>query len=319
MLCRGSGLPLEFEGHAGGVAVHDWHSVAGSADSQALLINESLALGVNGSENLASLRFELVLLTTDERNHVVDNVHRRDARVACAGDRLHRDDADGRDGTESGLKGSEGDDEADDGTVGVADEEAFLEIVDGALVRDKFKVRQVDGRDYKRNERVATVVLCVGEDGDLSLDKLHLYTDCQSSVTGEQQSQWRTNLASDIRIQTTEDDIAVLEFRGLALPNNHLSNIANWRGLLPPHCILVLLAGGARGGTDRVELEGRVVGEEENKALTNGASAAEDTYKLYLSVFCFRSGRATVDGSSDLRRVATVMEKFLTLITYRTF
>jgi hypothetical protein len=55
-----------------------------------------------------------------------------------------------------------------------------------------------------------------------------------------------TNIASDVRVKTAEDNIAVLELVGLALSHDHVGDIAHGRGLLPSHGILVLLAGGAR-------------------------------------------------------------------------
>lgn len=55
-----------------------------------------------------------------------------------------------------------------------------------------------------------------------------------------------TDIASDVRVKTAEDYIAVLELLGLALSHDHVGNIAHGRGLLPSHGILILLAGGAR-------------------------------------------------------------------------
>lgn len=86
---------------------------------------------------------------------------------------LHGDDADGGDGPKGGLQRGEGDDEPDDGAVGVADEEALVQAVDGALVRDEVEVRQVDGGHDEGDEGIAAVVFGVGEDGDFSLEESH--------------------------------------------------------------------------------------------------------------------------------------------------
>lgn len=86
-----------------------------------------------------------------------------------------------------------------------------------------------------------------------------------------------TDLASDVRVETAEDNIAILELLSLALSHDHLGDVAHGRGLLPPHGILVLLAGGARRGADGVELQEGVLGEEEDEALADGAGASEDT------------------------------------------
>jgi hypothetical protein len=88
-----------------------------------------------------------------------------------------------------------------------------------------------------------------------------------------------TNLSSNVRIQPAENNVAVLELRGLALADNHLGDVlADGRGLLPPHGIAVLLAGGPRGGADGVELERGVLREEEDEALADRAGAAEDAW-----------------------------------------
>lgn len=63
----------------------------------------------------------------------------------------------------------------------------------------------------------------------------------------------------------------------LALSHHHLGDVAHGSGLLPPHGILVLLARGSGRGADGVEGEVRVLGEEKNESLTNGASGTEDT------------------------------------------
>ena len=39
-------------------------------------------------------------------------------------------------------------------------------------MRDECEMRQVDGGDHERHQRVAPVVLCVGEDGELSFEEL---------------------------------------------------------------------------------------------------------------------------------------------------
>lgn len=87
----------------------------------------------------------------------------------------------------------------------------------------------------------------------------------------------RTDFTSNIRIQPTEDNITLLEVLRLALLHDNLGDVAHGGSLLPAHGVLVLLARGARRGADGVELEVRVLGEEEDEALADGASGAEDT------------------------------------------
>jgi hypothetical protein len=86
-----------------------------------------------------------------------------------------------------------------------------------------------------------------------------------------------TNVAGDVRVKTAKDNVTVLELIRLALPHHHLGDVAHGGGLLPPHGILILLARGAGRGADGVEGEVRMLGEEEDEALTDGASGTEDT------------------------------------------
>lgn len=117
LLGGGRGLALELEADAGRVAVHDSDAITRSRYAQGLLLDKGLAVGVDGAEDLPGLGLELVLLALDEGHDVVHDVHAGDARVAGAGDGLHRDDANDGNGAKGGLQRGEGDDEPDDGAV----------------------------------------------------------------------------------------------------------------------------------------------------------------------------------------------------------
>ena len=86
----------------------------------------------------------------------------------------------------------------------------------------------------------------------------------------------RTNLAGDIGIEPAKHHVAVRKLLRPALPHDQVGNVAHGRGLFPPDGILVLLSGGASRGADGVEVERRVALQEEDEALADGASAAED-------------------------------------------
>jgi hypothetical protein len=210
------------------VAVHDWNTVASGRDTKPLLLNESSSLVVNATENLAGLSLELVLLARDEGDNVIDDVHAGDSRVTGTRNGLQSNNGDGRDRSESGLESGEGNNETNDSAVGVAHEETLVQRANRALMRDEVEMGEVDGGNDERHERIATVVLCVREDRNIGLDELEL------------------NIASDVRVKATEDNITVLELLSLAFSHNHLGNIAHGRGLLPSDGILVLLAGRAR-------------------------------------------------------------------------
>lgn len=49
-------------------------------------------------------------------------------------------------------------------------------------MRNEVEMREVDGRNDERNERIAAVVLCVGEDGDVGLDELELCGESQLAI-----------------------------------------------------------------------------------------------------------------------------------------
>lgn len=174
LLGRGSRASLEAEAHAGGVAVDDGNAIARRRDAQAALLDKGRLGVVEAAEDLAGLGLELVFLALDEGHHVVNHVHGRHAGVSRARDGLHGDDADGGDGAKRRLEGGQGPDEPDDGAVGVAHQEAPLELVHASLVGDEIQVREVDGRHDERHERIAPVVLGIREDGDFGLEKLLL-------------------------------------------------------------------------------------------------------------------------------------------------
>ncbi len=95
-----------------------------------------------------------------------------------------------------------------------------------------------------------------------------------------------TDLAGDVRVQPAEDDVAVGELARLALAHDELAYVAHRRGLLPPHGVPVLLAGRSRRGPDGVQDEVRVLRQQQDEALADGAGATQDT--------CVRRGNMLV-------------------------
>lgn len=87
-------------------------------------------------------------------------------------------------------------------------------------------------------------------------------------------------MSGNVRVKTREDNVAVTELRGLALADNHVANDTDGGGLLPSDSVLVLLACGARRGADSVELQCRMLGEEEDEALAYRACTSKDTYMI---------------------------------------
>lgn len=86
-----------------------------------------------------------------------------------------------------------------------------------------------------------------------------------------------TNVSSDVRVQPTEDDVAVGKLARLALAHYQFADGPHGPGLLPSDGILVLLAYGTGRGTDGVEDEMRVLREKQNEALAYRAGCAQNT------------------------------------------
>lgn len=278
---RGRAGP-EAQRDAGGVAVEHGDAVAGGGDAQRVLRDAGGGVGVEGAEDLARLGLELVLLAANEGHHVVQDVHAADARVPGPGHGLHRDHADRVDGAEPRLQRRERDHEPDHRAVRVAHQEALLEAVLPPLVGDEVEVRQVDRRHDEGHQRVAAVVLGVGEDGEVGLEELHLFTSrgpwsVETGAEVKDEEERRTYLARNVRVQPAEDDVAVCEFTGLALADDELADSAHGGRLLPPYGILIFLARGPGRGANSVEDEMRVLRQQQDEALSDGTRGAKHT------------------------------------------
>lgn len=172
LLRRRRGPPREPQRHTRRVPVQHGHARAARRDAQVPLLLEARPLSVDVAEDLARLVLQLVLLALDVRHDVVEDVHGADAGVTRARHGLEGDDGGALDGAEGLLEGGEGDGDANDGAVGVADEEALLGAHGLALVGDQVHVREVDGRNDEGDNGVLAVVARVGEDGEVGLLEL---------------------------------------------------------------------------------------------------------------------------------------------------
>lgn len=166
-----SRLTLEFEGDAGGVAVDDVDAVAGGIHAEVGLVFECGEVSVDGAENLACFRLHFAFFAGDEGNCVVGDVHAADAWIAGSGNGLEGDDGNVGDGAELGLERCEWNDETDDCAVGVADEEAFVEVVVFSLMWDQVEMREVDCWNDQRHHWILTIVLGVAEGWDVGLEE----------------------------------------------------------------------------------------------------------------------------------------------------
>lgn len=164
----------EANGDGHGMAIDDGDAVAGRRDAEGMgsvHVEGELAVVVldDAAEDLEGLPFDLFFLAGDVGDDVVGDVEGGDAGVARAGDGLHGGDDARVEGSERALEGTEGDDEAGGGAVGVGEDEATVERgrVEGLLLGDHRKVGGVGEGDDEGNTRIPAVGLGVGEDGEI--------------------------------------------------------------------------------------------------------------------------------------------------------
>lgn len=169
-LCDGGrGRLCKLDGDAAGVAVDDGDAGAcgGDVDLFGRVEVKRLVVGRDAAENLVGLPLDFIFFTADEGDDVVHDIQAAYAGVACAGDGLERGDHDGLEGPKGLFEGSEGDDEAGGGAVGVGDDVALFKTELLSLVRDDGEVGGVDERDDERAQRVSAVVFGVGVDDEV--------------------------------------------------------------------------------------------------------------------------------------------------------
>jgi hypothetical protein len=162
------------------VAIDDGDSVARRRDGDGalLVIVEPFPTWRDTAHDLGRLPLDLLLLSPDEGDDVVEDVHGGDTGVAAAGDGLEGGDEDFVDRSKGVFERFERDDEAGGGAVGVGDDEASGEgrRVGFTLLVNDGEVGGVDGRDDEGNELSSPVVLGVGKDGMLGSAEGDLYT-----------------------------------------------------------------------------------------------------------------------------------------------
>lgn len=317
LLRRGGRASGEADGDGEGVAVDHGDAVAGGGDAErraGVHVEDFGEAGRGGrggggarwfgrggtfggvlridetAEDFQDLPLHLLLFSTYIGHDVVEHIERRRAWVSRARDRLKSSDEAGVEGSKRTLKSGEGDDEARGGAVGVGDDESFAEgrRVEGALVGDDGEVRGVDEWNDERDVWIPTVVFRIGEHGELSSSKGSFFIDRNKNLivkAFEVVRRTLTDVAGDLRVQARKDDEAVAKVLWNALSDDELAHgIRYGRGELPVDGELVFLAcrtlRSAEGGDD----EERVVFEERDEALADGACCAEDA-DVYLPTF----------------------------------
>jgi hypothetical protein len=96
----------------------------------------------------------------------------------------------------------------------------------------------------------------------------------------------RTNFTSYIAVESREDKVTVAELISPAIAQDQIAKpLRHSRSLLPSDSIFVFLAGRAIRCANGVQLEERVVREEENESLADGTGGAQDTCLAVSSYF----------------------------------
>ena len=158
MIASAGGRLAERHRNRLGVSVLHRHARRRRADRHRMRLDALVAVA---AENLPGLRLDLVLLAVDERNHVAENVPRRDARIAGAGDRLERRDHDALQAERP--KRRERHRQHDGRTVRVRDD-AALPAAGRRLRLEQRQMIGVDLRNEQRHVGFHPVVLRVADD-----------------------------------------------------------------------------------------------------------------------------------------------------------
>lgn len=206
LLRTGGRSPGEPNGYTLSVAVDNGDAVAGSryAERMAGVHIESLDAVVtlcNAAKDFEGLPFELLLLSTDVRHNVVQDVETGHAWVARARDGLHGSNEHGFDGAKCALESGERDDHCGRRAVGIGNDEALLEWgrLQGLLLGNHREMGWVRIGDDERNMGVLAEIFGIGEDGKVGRAKCSL---CSSwSVADRPVRAWmRTDITSNVRI-----------------------------------------------------------------------------------------------------------------------
>ncbi len=144
--------------HGDGVAVHDGHAVAVRAHRRGEIAD---TVSVEVAEDLLRLLLHLLFFAADEGDHVPHNVHGRHARIARAGDGLHRGGDDLRDA--EGLERRQPHGQHHGRAVRVG-HDLPLPSARALLDRNELQVIRVDLRHQQRHVELHAVVARVGDD-----------------------------------------------------------------------------------------------------------------------------------------------------------
>lgn len=113
------------------VTIENRNAVAGGGDlHRVFAVHLECGCVVSEStENLGQFPFHLFLLFSNVRDDVVEDIERRNTRIASTGDGLHRSDHDGFEGTECLFESVKRDRETGRGAVGVGNDETLFEAL----------------------------------------------------------------------------------------------------------------------------------------------------------------------------------------------
>ncbi len=140
-----------------------WPSTTGTRLQCALTLAASGSDAVTRevAQDLLRLLLHLLFFAADERNHVGVDVHRSDARITRAGNRLHGGHDHARDAEL--LQRRERHGQHDGGAIGIGDDLPFPAAL-ALLVRNQLQMIGVDLRDQQRNVRLHAMIARIRND-----------------------------------------------------------------------------------------------------------------------------------------------------------
>ena len=251
-------LVAKLDGDALGVAVFDGDAVAVGAD---LCRKRGDVVAIEMAEELERLGFHLLFFAADVGDDVAEDVHRRYAGIARAGDGLHGGDKDLLD-AEALFEGLEGQNESDGGAVGIGDHVAARLAARGLLL-DQVQVVGVDLGNDQGHIGGHAIGAGVGDDG--------------AAGVGE----FRFHFAGDGGVERGENDLRGAF--GLGGRDGHTRDAVGKRSVEAPlGGFAVGLAAGTVAGCQPGDLKPGMVFEQLNEALAHHSGRAEDANWIFV-------------------------------------
>jgi hypothetical protein len=157
------------------MAIHDSHSVAMGRDLNGGQHFESRRSRVDRAKDFSSFPLDLLFLAANIWDDVIEDVHRWNTGIPATGNGLEGCHGHKIDSTEGISQSLQRHNETSGRAIGIGNQKSFFEVALGPLIGDHREVRGVNQRDNERGDGVPAVVLGIGKDDKLVLNKLGFY------------------------------------------------------------------------------------------------------------------------------------------------